>query len=42
MHEFDVTTPAHIITELKELAEKIGVSFDQLVAYFFAREVVHT
>ena len=42
MYEFDVITPAHLINELKEVAEKVGVSIDQLAAYFFAAEVVHT
>ena len=42
MHEFNITTPAHLMNELKEVAEKVGVSIDQLASYFFAVEVVHT
>ena len=42
MYELQVATPAHLEKELAETAEKIGVSVDALVAYFFATEVVHT
>lgn len=42
MQELNITTPAHLIKEMKEVAEKVGVSIDQLAAYFFTSEVVHT
>ena len=42
MYELEISTPAHLEKELTETAEKIGVSVDALVAYFFATEVVHT
>lgn len=42
MNDFIIPAPAHLVNELKEVADALGVSVDALVAYFFAREVVHT
>ena len=42
MKELTITAPAHLENELKETADLIGVSVEQLTALFFAAEVVHT
>lgn len=42
MNEITISAPAHLQSELQDIADSIGVSLDALAAYFFAREVVHT
>jgi hypothetical protein len=40
--ELTIASPAHLISELKEIADTLEVSVEALCAYFFANEVVHT
>lgn len=41
MHEFTITIPKYLEGEIKTLADKIGVSVEMLIAFLFAKEVVH-
>lgn len=42
MNEIIISAPAHLEGELQSVADALGVSTEELVAYFFAKEVVHT
>lgn len=42
MNELTITAPAHLESQIKDVADALGVSVDKLNAYFFAVEVVHT
>ena len=42
MKDLCIIVPAHIQRELEETAERLGVSLEALIAYFFGCEVVHT
>lgn len=41
MNDIIVTMPLYLAAELQEIADKVGVSLDELAAYFFTRGAVH-